>query len=935
MDKHVLKGDSRQRLALLSEIARSVNSSLDLDEVLNLAIDKVLEITGAERGFLMLRDTGSDELVFRVARNIERETIQAPEFQVSRGILAQVAQEGRPLLTSNAQKDQRLMGRGSVQELGLRSVLCVPLQARDRSIGLIYVDNPYQEGIFSEEDLELISSLAHQAAVAIENARLYQEVARSAEEMAQLYDTSLDIVQELDLPKVLEAILDRAAKLLKARSANLRIYDPKQDELIPLVPYKQPEKIARVHLKPGEGVSGQAFASGEPVVVDDYDTWEGRSAQYAKGVFARSMAVPLKRGAQAIGVLAVDRNREDLPFNQDDVRLLSLFANQAAVAIDNARLYETARETSEQLSQLYETSLDITRQLDLPRVLERIIQRAVGLVQGRFGQIYLYDEVRQELRSSVTYNLPDSIWGFVLKPGEGLTGKILLSRKPLIVTDYDAWMGRFPKVPPGIVYHAAGVPVEHGDHVLGIFWVGRSREDPPFTEQDIQLMTLFANQAAVAIANAQLYEESQQRGKELARLYETSLDVTSQLDLSQVLRAIVRRTAEIVQAREGEVVVYDPQERVIRAFLSMGLAEAGIPSTIHEVGKPPEGLDGLVITTGKPVRVEDYDSWPQRIEGAPKGAIGPAIGVPIIHQNQILGCLSLTRVLGEPAFTDQDERRLTLFANQAAVAIANAQQYQELQRLYLETKEKERMEQELRMAYAIQTSLLPEGCPVVPGWEVAAHWHPAREISGDFYDFIPLDNGKIGILIGDVSDKGVPAALFMALARSLLWAAVSEGLAPAQVMAKANQQILANARSGMFVTALCGFLDPATHSMTCSNAGHPPPIVLRAESLHAESLQIEGMALGVVGQVDFQESSFAFGPGDCVLLYTDGITEAQDPQGREFGQERLVAFLRENQASSAEQLVHGLIAAVQDFVGEAAQYDDFTLIALQCRGRRP
>jgi len=202
------------RLALLYRITQTFNSSLDLNEVLNRVIDEVIAATHAGRGFVMLLgDDGSME--FRAARGIDHRTIDDPEFQISRSVVQRVAQEGRPLLTSNAQNDAWLGGRASVMALGLRSILCVPLQHKGATRGVIYVDNTVQEGIFTERDLDLLAAIASSAAVAIENARLFREVQDNVRNLRLLNEISTDLTSTLDLERVLRASLQRAQDAFK------------------------------------------------------------------------------------------------------------------------------------------------------------------------------------------------------------------------------------------------------------------------------------------------------------------------------------------------------------------------------------------------------------------------------------------------------------------------------------------------------------------------------------------------------------------------------------------------------------------------------------------------------------------------------------------------------------------------------------------------
>jgi serine phosphatase RsbU (regulator of sigma subunit)/DNA-binding NarL/FixJ family response regulator len=245
-----------------------------------------------------------------------------------------------------------------------------------------------------------------------------------------------------------------------------------------------------------------------------------------------------------------------------------------------------------------------------------------------------------------------------------------------------------------------------------------------------------------------------------------------------------------------------------------------------------------------------------------------------------------------------------------------------------QTIAQKRVARELAMAGRIQASFLPESLPDIPGWRFAAALQPARETSGDFYDFIPLRNDRLGIVVADVADKGMGAALYMALCHTLIrtYAAEHENR-PDLVFGATNRRILMDARAGLFVTAFFAILEPATGIVTYCNAGHNPPYVLRAQddgSAHA--LRPTGIALGVLEDRAWEQETIQLGPGDVLLVYTDGVTEAKDPQGHFFGPKRLVDAARASLGRSALEVQDSLLAQLSGFVGSAPQFDDITLM---------
>jgi len=239
------------------------------------------------------------------------------------------------------------------------------------------------------------------------------------------------------------------------------------------------------------------------------------------------------------------------------------------------------------------------------------------------------------------------------------------------------------------------------------------------------------------------------------------------------------------------------------------------------------------------------------------------------------------------------------------------------------------MERELQMAYDIQAGLLPRETPQIPGWEFAARWQPAREVSGDYYDFIPLHDGQLGLVIADVSDKSMPAALFMALTRSTVRASVSHTPSPADGIARANRLVCADASGGMFVTLFYALLNPKAGEITYVNAGHNPPLLYCAEQDRLVELTRTGMAMGVVADSAFEQRTVQLDPGDFVLLYTDGVTDAIDAHEQEFGEERLQRIILQKRHAPVRKVVTTLEEALHEFVGTSSPFDDITIMAMR------
>jgi serine phosphatase RsbU (regulator of sigma subunit) len=310
-------------------------------------------------------------------------------------------------------------------------------------------------------------------------------------------------------------------------------------------------------------------------------------------------------------------------------------------------------------------------------------------------------------------------------------------------------------------------------------------------------------------------------------------------------------------------------------------------------------------------------------------AAGVAVVVPLISQGELLGTINLGARLSEQEYTSDDRRLLTNLATQAAPALRVAQLAREQQ---LEATERERLAQELRVARIIQQTLLPQTLPDLEGWALTAHYQPAREVGGDFYDFLYFDDGRLGIVIGDVTDKGVPAALVMATTRTLLRAAAERLASPGQVLQRVNDLLHPDIPQRMFVTCLLAVLDPATAASSTPMRATTCPTITPQTAV--EELRAKGMPLGLMPGMIYEEMETTLNPGDSVLFYSDGLVEAHAPDREMFGFPRLKEMIGEHPGGAP--LVTYLLDELAAFTGVGwVQEDDVTLVVLQSVTARP
>ena len=300
--------------------------------------------------------------------------------------------------------------------------------------------------------------------------------------------------------------------------------------------------------------------------------------------------------------------------------------------------------------------------------------------------------------------------------------------------------------------------------------------------------------------------------------------------------------------------------------------------------------------------------------------------VPLVSQGELIGLLNLGPRLSQQEYSADDRKLLNDLATQTAPAVQVAQLVRQQQQ---QAQERERIEQELRVARLIQQTLLPKSLPDLPGYEVAAYYQPAREVGGDFYDFLDLEDGRFGLVVGDVTDKGVPAALVMATTRTLLRASAQRLDTPGEVLRRVNEVIVQDIPPNMFITCLYAILDSETGLLTYANAGLDLPYRRKASAGGAEELRATGMPLGLLPGMEYEEKEIVLERGDSVLFYSDGLVEAHDPQREMFGFPRLQGLVAGHR-TGGEAMVNFLLSELSRFTGdEWEQEDDITLVTLE------
>jgi serine phosphatase RsbU (regulator of sigma subunit) len=412
-----------------------------------------------------------------------------------------------------------------------------------------------------------------------------------------------------------------------------------------------------------------------------------------------------------------------------------------------------------------------------------------------------------------------------------------------------------------------------------------------------------------SLESRDLGQETLDRYREINLLYRLGETIGASLDVHEIPRLVLTEAQSAIHADAGAVLI----------------ASEGRPRAEATQGRP--AIVDVMVEAARRITDQVMESSQPRIEVLPATEAPPLAAilcVPIRAQDKTLGAVVLGRREGRTTFSAGEEKLLLAIASEGGVAYDRAL-------LHQGRVQRERLEEELSIGRRIQLSLLPASSPIHPGWEFAAIYRAARQVGGDFYDFIemPESPGTVNLVIGDVTGKGVPAALLMASTRAVLRASSDGEQAPSSVLERTNQQMLRDGSARLFVTALYGELDLPSGRFTFASGGHDPPLWVRGGTRRSQLLTTRSSILGAFEELDLEDRRIDMAPGDLLVLYTDGVTEARDRRGRLFGERRLGTVVSAAVEGTANDVADAVLKSVLTFAGDVPLPDDLTLLVVK------
>ncbi len=945
-------------LGVLNKFGRAlVEAELDADRLCELLYEFSRQVVDPPVFVLQLVHSAQSQV--DVVIHVESGQRQLRRTLPMTGTMEWMAVKRQPFISGDVHGDGLPFEPYVIGDLP-KSLLIVPLLAGPELIGALSVQS-YEAHAWGQDELNVLSAMAHQAAMAIANARVYKAEQRRAKQLAAVHEVSRRVAAILELDKLFADVVRLIRETFHYDHAAVFTVDPESGQVAFRASTHPDMQEQGLDVSRGEGIIGWVAERGEPVVANDVMKEPRYLWAEILADTRAELAVPLKVEDRIVGVLDVQSN-EPNAFGQEDLFLLETLADQVAVAVEDARLYAARQEEAWFSTALLQVAAAVSSLDNLDEILETVVRLTPMLAGVDRCSIILWDEGVQEFVPAQGYALNPEMRPLFesirFEPGDmPLLDQLRADRQPIVEE------GLVDAIAPHLVEDFGigsllALPLSAQAEFHGAMLVDYADSEARFPERKRTILSGIADQAAMAIANARLDTAQREEAWVSTALLQVAQALVSSTDLSANIAKISRLVPLLVGVDRCMVYLWEKEQGEFVPYAAHGLSTsmAGIFQSLH---LSPDDVPLLAEMVQQQSHVV--------VENAIESDLIPAIllrsldvqslvAAPLISKGEVLGALIVDRTQGPHRFSDRSIHIVDGVAHQMAIGVENA-------RLYEATLEQERTAQELRMAREIQVSFLPERCPSLPGWEICADWRAAREVGGDFYDFIPLGDEHLGLVIADVSDKGMPAALFMSLSRMLVRVSATEIRSPAGALQRVNELLMSESRTDMFVTVFYGVLNWRTGRLTYANAGHNPPILWHgpaksgaghgpamsgaghgpatSEAGHGPAsseagqtaqreltlLAAKGIILGVIEEIRLQEREVTIEPEDILVLYTDGVTEAINAQEEEFGEQRLIETIANNHGNSCAQLVQAIYAAVSDF--GRAQFDDYTLVALK------
>ncbi|MFZ0744004.1 MAG: GAF domain-containing protein [Terracidiphilus sp.] len=566
------------------------------------------------------------------------------------------------------------------------------------------------------------------------------------------------------------------------------------------------------------------------------------------------------------------------------------------------------------LSYLVKLTDALNTTLDLETLLNRTSELVSAIIHYRIFAILLLNDRTNELRMRFQIGHKPDVQRMRFPLGKGVVGQVALTRQPILLNDVTTDAGYIPANPD--IRSELAVPLIAKNRLIGVMDL-ESEKAGYFQPDHLHLLTLTASRIAQAIENARLYARVSRQAQTLTVLNEISAELTSILDLDPLLARVGQLLRRLIDYQMFSIMLLDEKGETLitRYAWRFGYAHAPlrrIPIT--------SGLVGAAVREWRPINVPDVRKDPRYLPMNTETR--SELIVPLFHKGRIIGVLDLEHTR-TGFFNEEHERTLTTMAAQVAISIENARLYQAVSR------QERQLERDIAMAREVQLRLLPTHAPEHANAEMAVRFLPARTIGGDLYDFVEYSPTQTAIVLGDVSGKAAPAALFAALVSGIMRSAAVQRPEPTEMLKLLNDALQERRLESQYVVMLFALWNDESRTLQVANSGAVQPIFCRAgESV---TVRAEGFPLGMFPNVTYEEFNLPAQPGDAFVFMSDGITDAENSEGEMYGEGRLSGLLCAHREQPADHIAEVIMADVTRFQAGQDRFDDETIIVLKVR----
>jgi phosphoserine phosphatase RsbU/P len=553
--------------------------------------------------------------------------------------------------------------------------------------------------------------------------------------------------------------------------------------------------------------------------------------------------------------------------------------------------------------------------LDLDTTLRRVAEVVREVIDYEIFAILLLNEKTRELRFRFQIGYPQEFAERArIKVGVGVTGQAVQSRQAILIDDVTQ-DSRYIAALPNVRSELA-VPLTTKNRVIGVIDL-EARDPGYFHEEHMRLLTLIASRMAAGIENAQLYTRTTKQARILLLLNEIARELSSILNLDELLGRIADLLRRLIDYQMFSILLLDSSAEKLQHRFSLRFNE-----NVHVKREIPlgRGLVGYAAQSRQAILVPDVSKDPRYIEG--NAETRSELAVPLIYKDKVIGVLDLEHTR-RGFFTDDHRRTMVTLAAQVSIAIENARLYEEIAR------QERRLERDLALARELQMRLLPQTLPKLPHLDFAAKFAPARAIGGDLYDCIPYSLSRLGIVIGDVSGKGAPAAIYAALVSGILRSHAPIEPAPAEMLSAVNLSLAERRIEAQFVSLIYAVWDDEQRTLLVANSGLPRPVYVHDGKNNV--IEATGLPLGLFDDASYDEFRFRMKPGDMFVFFSDGILDARNRSGELFGRGRVEHIIAESATGTAQSVVDALFKAAAEHSAGVETFDDQTVVAIKVK----